>query len=77
MHRDFKVIESTWGLKILRKRTCEHPRWLDSTAYILTDAESKPVSRPCGASSQFTSIPLILAEIQTSHYKTSQIGRIR
>ena len=66
-----------WGLKPPRKRTCEHPRRLDSTACILTDQGSKFVSRPCGASPQFTSIPLISANIQKSHCKTSQIGRIR
>ena len=34
------MIESIWGLRIPRKRTCEHPRRLDSAAYILTDEES-------------------------------------
>ena len=52
-------IESTWRLKVSRQRTCEHPRWLDSPTRILADEESKPVSRPCSASPQFTSIPLI------------------
>src|SRR5258706_11310824 len=72
-----KEIEQIWGLKIPRKRTCEHSRRLDSTEHILADEESKLVSRTCGASPQFTSIPLILTNIQKSHCKTSQIGRIR
>src|SRR5882757_9229923 len=75
--RNLKVIELIWALKIPRKRTCEHPRLLDSAPYILTDQESKLVSRTCGASPQFTSIPLIVANIQKSRYKMSQIGRIR
>ena len=53
-----------WGLKIPRKKACEHPRRLDSAVYILTDRESKVVSRPCGASPQFISTPPILANIQ-------------
>ena len=57
--RNLKVIEYIWGLKIPRKRTCEHPRPLDRAAYIFTDQESKVVSRTCGASPQFTFIPLI------------------
>ena len=48
-----------WRLKFQRKRTCEHPRRLDSAAYILTDQESKLVSRTCDASPQVTSTPLI------------------
>ena len=74
---NLKVIESIWRLKIPRKRTCEHPRRLDSAAYILTDEESKLVSRTCGGPPQFTLIPLILDNIQKSHCKMSQIGRIR
>ena len=34
-HRNLKVIEEIWGLETPRKRTCEHPRRLDSAAYIL------------------------------------------
>ena len=76
-HHSLKVIEEIWGLKTPRKRTCEHPQQLDSTTYILTDQESKLVSRTCGASPQFTSIPLILANIQKSHCKKFQIGCMR
>ena len=48
--RNLKLIEQKWGLKLPRKRTCEHPRRLDSVAYnILTDQTFKLVSRPCGA----------------------------
>ena len=61
---NLKVIEEIWRLKTPRKRTCEHPRRLDSAVYIFTDQESKPVSRPCGASPQFTSTPLILADTE-------------
>jgi len=32
--RNLKVIELIWGLKIPRKRTCEHPRRLHSASYI-------------------------------------------
>ena len=71
--RNLKVIGEIWGLKIPRKRTCEHPQRLDSFADILTDAQSKLVSGPCSASPQFTSILLILDNTQKSHCKTFQI----
>ena len=35
--RNLKVTQQIWGLKIPRKRTCEHPRQLDSAAYTPTD----------------------------------------
>ena len=58
-----KVIEGTWRLKIPRKSICEHPRPLENP----TDDESKSASRLCVASPQFTSVPLISANIQISH----------
>jgi len=38
---------------------------------------TKPVFRTCGTSPQFTSIPLISANTQISHFKILQIGSIR
>ena len=62
-----QVIEGSWRLKILKRRACEHHQWPESTVCVLTDEESKIASRSCGASPQFTSIPLISANIQISH----------
>jgi hypothetical protein len=44
---------------------------------MLAHHEAKPVSRSCGASPHFMSLPLISTNIQKYHSKTFQIGSIR
>jgi len=68
------VTERTWGLKISRKRTCEHPRPLDSAMCVLVDRKFKPLPRLYRASPEFTSIPLIWLAYRNHAPRRSKSG---